>query len=90
MNPQYLIAMVNDISNFYVSQGELPEAAAQVESHLARYWEKRMRHQIIDHLRSGGDGLSEISLAAVRLLAREGDAAPMIHGMDDGPGGDAG
>jgi formate dehydrogenase subunit delta len=90
MNPQYLISMVNDISNFYVSQGDPPEAAAQVESHLARYWEKRMRHQIIDHLRSGGDGLSEISRVAVQLLAREGDAAPLIHGMDDGPGGDAG
>jgi formate dehydrogenase subunit delta len=90
MNPQYLIAMVNDISNFYVSQGELPEAAAQVESHLARYWEKRMRHEIIGHLRAGGDGLSEVSRAAVKLLAKEGDAAPMIHGMDDGPGGDAG
>lgn len=90
MNPQYLVSMVNDISNFYVSQGELPEAAAQVESHLARYWEKRMRHQIIDHLRGGGDGLSEVSRAAVVLLAREGDAAPVIHGLDDGTGGDAG
>ncbi len=90
MNPQYLIAMANDISNFYVSQGDVQEAAAQVESHMARYWEKRMRHQIIDHLRSGGDGLSEISRAAVVLLAGEGDAAPMIHVDDDGPGGYSG
>lgn len=90
MNPQYLVSMVNDISNFYVSQGTLQEAAAQVESHVARYWEKRMRHQIIDHLRSGGAGLSEVSRAAVEKLSREGDAAPLIHGMDDGPGGDAG
>lgn len=90
MNPQYLISMVNDISNFYVSQGTLQEAAAQVESHVARYWEQRMRHQIIDHLRSGGDGLSEVSRAAVKLLAREGDAAPQIHALDDGVGGDAG
>ena len=68
MNPQYLISMVNDISNFYVSQGELPEAAAQVESHLARYWEKRMRHQIIAHLHSGGDG-TQRDIARCRSIA---------------------
>jgi formate dehydrogenase subunit delta len=90
MNTQHLVSMVNDISNFYVSQGTLQEAAAQVESHVARYWEKRMRHEIIDHLRSGGDGMSEVSIAAIRILAREGDAAPMIHAMDGGVGGDAG
>ena len=56
MNTQYLVSMVNDISRFYVSQGNLQEAAAQVESHVARYWEKRMRHQIIGHLQSGGEG----------------------------------
>jgi len=90
MNTQYLVAMVNDISNFYVSQGDLQEAAAQVESHVARYWEICMRHQIIDHLRGGGVGLSEVSRAAIQKLAREGDAAPRIHGLDDGVGGDAG
>lgn len=90
MKPQYLVSMINDISSFYASQDALPAAAAQVESHLARYWEKRMRHQIIDHLRGGGEGLSEISKAAVVLLSREGDAAPRIHALDDGVGGDAG
>jgi formate dehydrogenase subunit delta len=91
MNTQYLVSMVNDISRFHVSQGTFEEAAASVESHVARYWEKRMRHQIIDHLRSGGgEGLSEVSLAAIVLLSREGDAAPRIHGLDDGEGGDAG
>jgi formate dehydrogenase subunit delta len=82
--------MVNDISRFYVSQGTPEEAAAQVESHVARYWEKRMRHQIIAHVQDGGEGLGEVSRAAILLLAGEGDAAPLIHGMDDGEGGDAG
>jgi formate dehydrogenase subunit delta len=66
VKPQYLVSMVNDISLFYASQGELPAAAAQVESHLARYWEKRMRHQIIDHLRAGGEGMSALSTAQRR------------------------
>lgn len=90
MNPQYLVSMINDISRFYATQDELPAAAAQVESHVARYWEKRMRRQIIEHLGAGGQGMSEVSRAAVLLLSREGDAAPAIHALDDGIGGDAG
>lgn len=90
MNTSYLVSMANDISNFYASQGSVAEAAAGVESHIARYWEKRMRLQIIDHLRKGGEGLTEVASAAVRLLDKEGAAAPRIHALDDGVGGDAG
>ena len=90
MDINHLVTMVNDISNFFVSQGDEKAAAAGVESHLARYWEKRMRHQIIDYNRTGGEGLSDISRAAVRLLDKEGDAAPKIHALDGGTGGDAG
>lgn len=90
MNTHYLVNMVNDISNFYVSQGSVDEAAAGVESHLARYWERRMRLQIIAHHRAGGEGLSAVAIAAVQLLAKEGDAAPRIHALDGGIGGDAG
>lgn len=90
MDIHYLVTMANDISNFYSSQGSIDEAATGVESHLARYWEKRMRHQIIDHYRAGGDGLSDISMAAVKLLAKEGDAAPNLHARDEPFGGDAG
>jgi len=86
MNPQYLVSMINDVSKFYVSQGELAEAAASVESHIARFWEKRMRNQIIEHLRGGGEGLSEVSRAAVALLVREGDSAPLMHTGEDSTG----
>ena len=86
MNPDYLVSMINDISRFYVTQGDLNEAAAQVESHIARFWEKRMRLQIIEHLRSGGEGLSDVSRAAVVLLVGEGDAAPLLHGGEDSTG----
>jgi formate dehydrogenase subunit delta len=86
MNPHYLVSMINDISRFYVTQGDLNEAAAHVESHVARFWEKRMRLQIMDHLRSGGEGLSEVSRAAVVLLVGEGDAAPSLHTGEDSTG----
>lgn len=86
MKPQYLVSMINDISKFYITQGDVSEAAASVESHIARFWEKRMRHQIIDHLENGGEGLSEVSRAAVALLVREGDAAPLLHTGEDSTG----
>ena len=86
MNPQHLVKMLNEISTFYVSQGDLDEAAAQVESHVARFWERRMRNQIIDHLRGGGEGLSDVSRAAVSLLVREGETAPQLHSEEDSTG----
>lgn len=86
MNPQHLVSMINDVSKFFASQGDVNEAATHVESHIARFWEKRMRHQIIAHLRSGGDGLSDVSRAAVALLVREGHAAPLMHGGEDSTG----
>lgn len=90
MNTDYLVNMANDISNFHASEGDVALAAAGVEAHMARYWEKRMRQQIIAHHHAGGEGLSEISRAAVALLEREGKAAPQLHANDEGTGGDAG
>ena len=86
MNPKHLVKMLNEISTFYVSQGDLDEAATHVESHVARFWERRMRNQIIDHLRGGGEGLSDVSRAAVALLVREGDTAPQLHSAEDSTG----
>ncbi|MEY2853031.1 MAG: hypothetical protein RL030_163 [Pseudomonadota bacterium] len=90
MDTPHLVAMINDIADFFEHQGSADEAAAGVESHVARYWEQRMRVQMLAHYRSGGEGLSSVSLAAVQLLAREGADASRIHALDGGTGGDAG
>jgi formate dehydrogenase subunit delta len=43
--------------------------------HVTKFWEPRMRRQIVEHLRAHkGEGLNEIALAAVRKLA-EAEAA---------------
>ena len=48
------------------------EAAAQsVAQHLTRYWDPRMRKQIVEHHRNGGAGLSELALQGVALLAQQ-------------------
>lgn len=91
MNMENLVTMLNDISTFFAGEGDVQQAAAGAESHISRYWEKRMRLQMIEHYRAGGDGLSEISRVAVALLAREGANAPQIHARDEPQGGgDAG
>ena len=69
MDPQHLVEMVNEISAFFV--GEDPAKAAQnVANHLRRYWDPRMRRQIIEHAGTGGEGLSEVAKAGVELIAR--------------------
>ncbi|HEX9139285.1 MAG TPA: formate dehydrogenase subunit delta [Steroidobacteraceae bacterium] len=75
MNTERLVAMVNDISAFFASTAVSDEAVASIASHLKRYWEPRMRKEIVAHLAQGGAGLSEAGRRAVQLLADSAVAA---------------
>ena len=69
MEPHYLVAMVNEIAAFFA--GEDPAKATEnVANHLRRYWDPRMRRQIVAHAGEGGEGLSEVAKAGVELIAR--------------------
>lgn len=68
MNIPHLVSMANDISAFFDSEVGLKEAPASVALHISRYWDPRMRAQIIAHAGSGGEGLCSSALAAVRSL----------------------
>ncbi len=68
MNIERLVAMANDIGNFFVTEAGPDDAPAQVATHLRRFWEPRMRAQIARHAAAGGQGLSVVALAAVRRL----------------------
>ena len=69
MNVERLVAMANDIANFFAAASDQQEAAAGVANHLMRFWEPRMRRQIVEHYRSGGAGLSPVAAAGVAKLA---------------------
>ena len=70
MDAHHLVAMVNEISAFFV--GEDPaNAAANVANHLRRYWDPRMRKQILAHVGAGGEGLCEAARAGVELISTE-------------------
>jgi formate dehydrogenase subunit delta len=67
MNSQRLVSMANQIGAFFRLQGEAATIAG-VEDHLRKFWEPRMRRQIVDHLRAGGEGLDPLVRTAVARL----------------------
>jgi formate dehydrogenase subunit delta len=68
MNIDLLIKMANQIGDFFT--GAAPEQASRdVANHLKRYWDPRMRAQILSYLEERqGAGLSDVALAAVTQL----------------------
>lgn len=78
MNIDLLIKMTNEISAYFAAEPDAEQAAKDVAGHLRRYWEPRMRRQIITyyHERQGA-GLSGLALRGVAVLAAvEPAAAP--------------
>ncbi len=72
MNIDLLIKMANEISAFFASESDQEQAARDVANHLKRFWEPRMRNQIISHYRQRqGAGLVDLAQRAVGLLAAD-------------------
>ncbi|MFO1507174.1 MAG: formate dehydrogenase subunit delta [Lysobacterales bacterium] len=74
MSVERLVAMANDIADYFRSEPDPAVGAAGVATHLRRYWTPRMRRQIFDHVDAGGGGLSALARAGVDRL-REMEAA---------------
>ncbi len=68
MNIEHLVTMANDIGNFFTSEAGDAAAPKEVATHITKFWDPRMRSQIIGHSKSGGEGLSPVALTAVGLL----------------------
>jgi formate dehydrogenase subunit delta len=84
MNIDLLVKMVNEISAFFASTAEAEQAARDVANHIRRYWEPRMRAQMIAYYREHqGAGLSELAKSAVALLAAT--PAPAANAAAPGP-----
>jgi len=70
MHIEQLVTMANDIAAFFKGAAD-QDAAHDMAAHLRRYWDPRMRRQIIDHCNAGGEGLSELARKAIDTLAPE-------------------
>jgi len=68
MNVEHLVSMANDIAAFFDSEPDKAVAAEGVRFHISRYWELRMRRAIIEHLQSGGAGLTPTARSAIEKL----------------------
>jgi formate dehydrogenase subunit delta len=71
MNIEHLVQMANQISQFFESQPDHAEAVTGVADHLRRFWDPRMRKEIIAHAEAGGSELRPLALEAVTRLAAE-------------------
>ena len=70
MSPERLVYMANQIGKFFASQG-LDEAVAGIADHLRKFWDPRMRAEIVAHLDAGGSGLDPNVREAVLRLKSE-------------------
>ncbi|HYJ41467.1 MAG TPA: formate dehydrogenase subunit delta [Steroidobacteraceae bacterium] len=69
MNSERLVAMANDIAAFFDAEPDKAVAAEGVRFHMTRFWDPRMRREIIAHVQVGGAGLCPTAMTAVQMLA---------------------
>lgn len=68
MNIDTLVHMANGIGQFFDSMPDREEALDGVANHLRRYWEPRMREQLLARADQGEiEGLHPLVAAALRL-----------------------
>jgi formate dehydrogenase subunit delta len=80
VDSQRLIRMANQIGDFFEAEADRTIALEGVAGHLKRFWDPRMRREILRHLdEKGGEGLRPMVLEALRAhraLIEAGTAAP--------------
>ena len=69
MNIEPLIKMANEIASFFEGEPDKQQAMKDTASHIGRYWEARMRRDIVAHYRRGAGGLGEVARGAIAILA---------------------
>ena len=67
MSPERLVYMANQIGRFFATQGE-DEAVSGTLNHIRKFWEPRMRREIVAHAERGGAGLDPHVRAAILQL----------------------
>ena len=61
MNIHYLTQMANAIGEFFQTMPDAEQAEREIAQHLRRFWDPRMRRQLLEHVDSqAGEGLHPI------------------------------
>lgn len=66
MHIERLVEMINDIAANQVADPD--NAVDVIAQHLRRFWDPRMRKQILAHVEQGGEGMAPEAKAAVARL----------------------
>ncbi len=75
MNVERLVSMANDIARFFHAEPDHAEAIDGISGHMKKFWEPRMRRQIVEYAQSEHhEELSELAREGVLRLG-ELDAA---------------
>jgi formate dehydrogenase subunit delta len=68
MQPDKLVMMANQIAKFFATQGD-ERALPQIADHIEKFWDPRMRREILAHIARGGAGLDPLARSALELLS---------------------
>lgn len=77
MDAQKLVKMANDISRFFAVEPVRAAAAEGVAGHLRRFWEPRMRRELLAlHDAGGAHGLEDLVVEALRTHRQQLEPSP--------------
>jgi formate dehydrogenase subunit delta len=65
MRIERLIAMANDIANYFMVEPDHATAVNGIRDHLTRFWDPVMRRELKAYVSGGGEGLQPLALEAV-------------------------
>ena len=65
MDQQHLVRMANNIGDFFEAMPDRQEALDGIAGHIKRYWEPRMRKEMMAYINAGGEGLNDIVREAI-------------------------
>ncbi|WP_423196224.1 MULTISPECIES: formate dehydrogenase subunit delta [unclassified Cupriavidus] len=79
MHIENLIKMANQIGSFFEAMPNREEAVADIASHIKRFWEPRMRRELLAHVDAtdGGVGLDPIVREAIATHRARLEPAPV-------------
>lgn len=75
MDIEHLVQMTNEIADFFRPASGPEQAAVDIATHLRRFWDPRMRAQLIAHYAAGAEGMKPEAKQAAALLAAASSGA---------------
>ncbi|MDM0043032.1 formate dehydrogenase subunit delta [Variovorax dokdonensis] len=65
MHTENLVRMANQIGTFFEAMPDRAVALEEMAQHIRKFWEPRMRKQLLEHVDRSGDGLNQMASEAL-------------------------